>query len=118
MPIKLNHLHLKTEDPDGTAKFYEEVLGGRVTKRGGSGGYHMDLHGLELNISTKLKGQTRQQYFGMEHLSVYTDEYDKMYAMLKAKGIRILEEKGAGGKRAVYFEGPDGVQLEFIEKKF
>jgi hypothetical protein len=37
---------------------------------------------------------------------------------LKAQGINILEETTiSGGRRVCFFEGPDGVQLEFIEMK-
>jgi catechol 2,3-dioxygenase-like lactoylglutathione lyase family enzyme len=41
-----------------------------------------------------------------------------MIDCLKANGATILEETSiSGGRRVVFFEGPDGVQLEFIEKK-
>ena len=37
---------------------------------------------------------------------------------LKAPGINILEQTTiSGGRRVCFFEGPDGVQLEFIEMK-
>ena len=29
--LKLNHLHLKTNDPAKTAKFYVDILGARIT---------------------------------------------------------------------------------------
>jgi hypothetical protein len=41
-----------------------------------------------------------------------------MIDSLKANGATILEETSiSGDRRVVFFEGPDGVQLEFIEKK-
>ena len=33
MTLKLNHLHLKTEDPDKTAKFYVENLGAKIVRQ-------------------------------------------------------------------------------------
>lgn len=120
MAFKLNHLHLKTRDPQGTARFYEEVFGARITRQSPRGGFHLDLHGLELNVSTFVPTQAREQKYGMEHVSIYTDEYDRVRALLAARGVKILEElkaDGPQGKRCVFFEGPDGVQLEFIEKK-
>ena len=37
---------------------------------------------------------------------------------LKGQGIHILEQTVvSGGRRVCFFEGPDGVQLEFIEMK-
>ena len=43
---------------------------------------------------------------------------DKRVGELKAQGINILEQTTiSGGRRVCFFEGPDGVQLEFIEMK-
>ena len=54
----------------------------------------------------------------MEHIAIDTDELDTLVDKLKASGINILEETSIGGSRRVcFFEGPDGVQLEFIEMK-
>ena len=118
MSFKLNHLHLKTQDPEGVADFYVDVLGGRITNKSASGGYRVDLHGLSLNVTRFSETQTRQQKLGMEHIAIDSDEYDRVVAMLKARGVKILEETSvSGGKRACFFEGPDGVQLEFIEMK-
>ena len=30
MTLKLNHLHLKTRDPEKTAKFYVDTLGAKI----------------------------------------------------------------------------------------
>jgi predicted lactoylglutathione lyase len=47
-----------------------------------------------------------------------TDQLDTLVAKLKASGAKILEETVVTGNRRVcFFEGPDGVQLEFIEMK-
>jgi catechol 2,3-dioxygenase-like lactoylglutathione lyase family enzyme len=54
----------------------------------------------------------------MEHIAIDTDELDTLVDKLKAQGIPILEETSiGGGRRVCFFEGPDGVQLEFIEMK-
>lgn len=115
--FKLNHLHLKTPNPEQTAKFYTEVLGARITSSNPNG-FRVDLHGLPLNVTNILQNQHREQTLGMEHIAIDTDEFDALVARLKARGIKILEETVvAGGRRACFFEGPDGVQLEFIETK-
>jgi len=118
MTLKLNHLHLKTKDPENTARFYVDTLGARVVHRSASGTTRLDLHGLSLNVSGFLEQQTRQQKYGMEHIAIDTDELDALVEKLKAQGINILEETTvSGGRRVCFFEGPDGVQLEFIEMK-
>ena len=117
MTLKLNHLHLKTKDPAKTAKFYVDTLGAKIVSQSPNGGYRVDLHGLSLNISNFLE-QKREQKYGMEHIAIDTDELDVLIEKLKAQDIHILEETVvSGGRRVCFFEGPDGVQLEFIEMK-
>ncbi len=118
MALALNHLHLKTRDPDKTAKFYVEMLGAKIVSQSAKGGYRLDLHGLSLNVTKLNDDQKREQMYGMEHLAIDTDELDALVDKLQGQGIRILEQTTVGGGRRVcFFEGPDGVQLEFIEKK-
>jgi lactoylglutathione lyase len=118
MTLKLNHLHLKTKDPEKTAKFYVDTLGAKIVSQSPNGGYRLDLHGLSLNVSKFLASQTREQKYGMEHIAIDTDELDALVEKLKAQGINVLEQTVvSGGRRVCFFEGPDGVQLEFIEIK-
>lgn len=117
MPFKLNHLHLKTHDPEKTAQFYIDTLGATLVSRNPKGGLRINLHGLDLNVSQFLE-QSREQKLGMEHIAIDSDEYDSVVSKLRANKVRILEETVvSGGRRACFFEGPDGVQLEFIEMK-
>jgi lactoylglutathione lyase len=118
MTLKLNHLHLKTKDPDQTAKFYCDTLGATIVSKNPNGSYRLNLHGLDLNVSDFLTNQKREQKYGMEHIAIDTDELDSIVEKLKARGIHILEQTiVSGGRRVCFFEGPDGVQLEFIEMK-
>jgi len=118
MTLKLNHLHLKTKEPEKTAKFYVDTLGAKIVNQNPDGGYRLDLHGLSLNVTKFLETQKREQKYGMEHIAIDTDELDAIVQKLKAQGIHILEETVvSGGRRVCFFEGPDGVQLEFIEMK-
>jgi hypothetical protein len=70
-----------------------------------------------VNVSGFVETQTREQHYGMEHLAVDTDDYPATMATLRANGVKILEELVASGDRRVGFcEGPDGTQMEIIEK--
>src|SRR5262245_42234007 len=118
MSLKLNHLHIKTRDPEKTAQFYVDTFGARIISKSPRGGYRLDLLGLDLNITDFLGDQKREQKYGMEHIAIDTDELDSLVEKLKGKGIPILEQTVvSGGRRVCFFEGPDGVQLEFIEMK-
>jgi catechol 2,3-dioxygenase-like lactoylglutathione lyase family enzyme len=115
--LKFNHLHLKTRDPDKTVQFYVDTFGAKILNKNAQGGYRIDLQGLELNVS-KFLDQKREQKYGMEHIAIDTDELDALVEKLKGQGINILEQTVvSGGRRVCFFEGPDGVQLEFIEMK-
>src|SRR5689334_14491266 len=118
MTLKLNHLHLKTKDPEKTARFYVDTFGATIISKNARGGYRVNLLGLDLNISHFLDEQKREQKYGMEHIAIDTDELDTLVEKLKAQDIHILEQTVvSGGRRVCFFEGPDGVQLEFIEMK-
>jgi predicted enzyme related to lactoylglutathione lyase len=116
MAFKLNHVHLKTQDPQQTAKFDVENLGATMVSEIGTRGYRLDLHGLTLNVTTFVDDQTRQQVYGMEHFALNTDDLNGVVAKLKANGARVLEQMASGnGRRICFLDGPDGVQLEIIE---
>ena len=118
MAFQLNHVHLKTTDPKRTAQWYVDNLGATIVAELGANGYRLDLHGLSLNVTNMIASQTRKQLYGMEHIAIDTDEMEALVDKLKAGGVRILEETSiTGGRRVCFFEGPDGVQLEFIEMK-
>src|SRR2546425_9391716 len=84
MALQLNHVHLKTHDPDKTAQFYVETLGATIIGKAGTNGYRLDLHGLALNVTTFLESQTREQKYGMEHIAIDTDALDTLVEKLKA----------------------------------
>jgi catechol 2,3-dioxygenase-like lactoylglutathione lyase family enzyme len=116
MAFKMNHIHLKTPDPQKTAQFYVDTLGAKIVGEAGVNGLRLDLHGLGVNVTQIVDNQTREQKYGIEHIAVDTDDLDNVVAELKAGGARLLEElQGGGGRRVCFFEGPDGVQLEVVE---
>ena len=116
MSFKMNHIHLKTPDPQKTAQFYVDNLGAKIVGEVGSNGLRLDLHGLAMNVTGFIDTQTREQHYGVEHIAIDTDDLDNVVASLKANGTRVLEETTiAGGRRVCFFEGPDGVQLEVLE---
>lgn len=117
MALTLNHLHLKSPDPQKTAQFYIDTVGAKKVADIGDNGVRLDLHGLTMNVTKHIPTQTREQKYGMEHIAINTDDLTPLMDMLKANGAKILEETSVtGGRRVVFFEGPDGVQLEFIEE--
>ncbi len=118
MSFKLNHLHLKTPDPKQTADWYVANLGATIVSEAGNGGFRLDLHGLPLNVTGFIEGQTHDQVYGIEHIAIETDDINGTVEQLQASGAKMLEELDTGGKRRVYFfEGPQGVCLEVLESQ-
>jgi lactoylglutathione lyase len=122
MAFRINHLHLKTPDPKKTADFYVQYAGAKIAKESkrpdGSASYRLDLHGVELNVTPFLEDQELGQFYGLEHVAIDTNNFDGEVAKLKATGVKILEERVLpDGRRVCFFEGPEGVRLEFLEWK-
>ena len=116
MAFKLNHLHLKTPDPQETANWYVNNLGAKIVSETANGGFRLDLLGLPLNVTRFIDSQTHNQVYGIEHIAIDTDDIDGTVEQLKANGARVLEETNVGGGRRVcFFEGPQGVCLEVLE---
>jgi catechol 2,3-dioxygenase-like lactoylglutathione lyase family enzyme len=120
--FRINHLHLKTPDPKKTIDFYLEYLGAKVvserTSASGKKTYRLNLHGVELNVTDFLEEQKLEQFYGLEHVAIDTDNFDGEVNKIKSAGIKILEErKLPDGRRVCFFEGPQGVRLEFLEWK-
>jgi len=72
MTLAVNHVHLKTRDPKRTMQFYIDNFGATFVAEIGTRGYRVNLHGLTLNITTIVDGQTREQHHGIEHIALDT----------------------------------------------
>lgn len=122
MSFKVNHLHLKTPDPRTTAQWYVDYLGAKVVSErqspSGQPILRLDLHGVPLNVTGYIEGQRLEQHYGLEHVAVDTDDFDAQVEKIKASGAKILEERSLpDGRRVCFFEGPDGVRLEFLKMR-
>jgi catechol 2,3-dioxygenase-like lactoylglutathione lyase family enzyme len=117
MGIAVQHVHLKTRDPRQTMQFYVDNFGASLLAEIPGRGYRVNLHGLQLNITSLIAAQQHEQHYGIEHIAVETDDYPSTLARLKENGVKILEElEATGGRRVCFLEAPDGAQMEVIEK--
>lgn len=117
MTFAVQHVHLKTRDPQQTVQFYVDNFGATLKAEIPGRGFQVDLHGLQLNITTLIDVQKHEQHYGIEHMAVQTDDYPGTLAQLQKNGVRILEELPPNnGRRVCFVECPDGAQMEVIEK--
>ncbi|MFQ5849241.1 MAG: VOC family protein [Candidatus Binatia bacterium] len=122
MSYRVNHLHIKTPDPGRTARWYVDYLGAKVVSEkkspSGQATFRLDLHGIPLNVTGYIEGQRLEQHYGLEHVAVDTDNFAGEVEKIKASGAKILEERSLpDGRKVCFFEGPDGVRLEFLEMR-
>ncbi len=117
MTFRVNHLHFKTPDPKVTAQWYIDNLGAKITQKEGNG-FLLDLHGVPIRVSGFVEGQKLWQFYGLEHIALETDDMPGTVQQLKSDGARVLEERVVGdGRKVCFFEGPQGIRLEIIERR-
>ncbi len=122
MAFKVNHLHLKSPEPQKTVDWYVKHVGAKIvserTAPNGRTTYRLDLHGVPLSVTEFLEEQKLAQFYGLEHVAIDTDDFAAEVAKIKAAGIKILEERVLpDGRKVCFFEGPQGVRLEFLEMR-
>ena len=116
MTMEIGHVHIKTKDPKATCQFYIDNFGATMKREVPGRGFQLDLHGLQLNVTTIIPTQAHEQRLGIEHIAVQTDDYAGAIAKLRQSGARILEEMENNGRHVCFIEAPDGAQMELIEK--
>ncbi len=117
MAMEIGHVHIKTYDPKKTAQFYIDNFGATMKNEAANGNIQLDLHGLQLNVTTISAAQNRKQMMGIEHIALQTDDYAGAIATLKRNGAHIMLEQVSNGHHVAFIEAPDGAQMELIEKK-
>ena len=128
MQYPINHVHVRSADPHGSAAWYEkyfnaktlwarEIMPGTVT-------VSMEVGGpVRLNISSKPAGTSDERSaaelnrLGLEHFGFDVADLEAELARLAAAGVRIVLPLTATptGSRLAYIEGPDDVLIELVQ---
>lgn len=130
---KVDHIGIAVSNLEESIKFYQEVLG-------------LKLHGTETVEEQKVKvaflpiGDTEVELLeattldspiakfietkgqGVQHIAFRVDNIEAALDDMKAKGIRLIDEKpryGAGGARIAFLhpKSTNGVLIELCERK-
>ncbi len=120
MPIeRVGHVVIKMRDLDAAKGFYRDILGMKITdEREGFGvffrfqDYHHDIAVFKVNEDADAP---QQNQVGLAHVALVADSFDtvkEMYQRLKDHDVPIVRTVDHGITRSVYFQDPDGNELE------
>ena len=126
-----DHIHLRSPDPDATARFFETMFGAEVKRDIYPPG---TLYPGQMRIAMRVGGQTvliapphpdeptaaepHFPYFGLEHFGLTIDNLDEAVAELRLKGadIAIGPLTRSPGLRLAFIRGPQGLMIEIVER--
>jgi catechol 2,3-dioxygenase-like lactoylglutathione lyase family enzyme len=120
-----DHIHLRTTDPEATAKWYESMLGAEVIRTMQQGATRIDLRlgGANIFIAPVTAGDgvnppPTTPYRGLDHFGLTVTGIDAIAADLKAKGVEFTKEPTTirPGVRICFIRGPQGISIELLER--
>ena len=128
MAYRINHIHLKAQDPRKTAEWYVRafrfkilsdevrVFGDRFIRCTSEDG------GTPVNISGARSGETlgpgdASAHHGLEHFGCDSEDLEEDIARLEGLGATLLEGPILipGGRRVAFLQAPDDVRIELIQ---
>jgi len=120
-----DHIHLRTTDPEGTAQWYERMLGAEVIRSMQQGKPRIDLKlgGANIFIAPVTAGDGVNPppvtpYQGLDHFGLTVSGIDAIVAELKGKGVEFTREPTTvrPGVRVAFLRAPEGVSIELLDR--
>jgi catechol 2,3-dioxygenase-like lactoylglutathione lyase family enzyme len=119
---RLDHVVIAVSDWERSNRFYSEVLGAELVRRGGGYAYRLGEQQLNVHgprVDPYPLARTPVTPGGSDLCFVWPGTVEDAVAHLQRHGVEIeegpVERHGAlGGGRSVYFRDPDGSLLELI----
>jgi lactoylglutathione lyase len=122
MPIVTwDHIHLRSPDPEATAAWLQDILGGVIIR--GPGRIDVKLGGANVFIAPVTAGDGVNTppvtpYQGLDHFGLTVKDIDAVAAEIKAKGVEFTKEPTTirPGVRICFIRGPEGISVELLER--
>jgi lactoylglutathione lyase len=124
--FKYDHVHLRSPDPEETARYYEKMFGAEIIRSvqsDGRGRIDLDLGGLTVFIAKadpdKVGAPPEPPFQGLEHLGLAVHPIDEAVAELKKKGAEVTREPTTirPGVRIAFIRGPQNVHIELLDRQ-
>lgn len=117
--VTWDHIHLRSPDPEATARWFEEILGGQIVRSPGR--VDVKLGGADIFIAPLTDGVGAAPvtpHQGLDHFGVAVKEIDSVVAELKGKGVEFTTEPYniRPGIRICFIRGPQGISIELLER--
>jgi catechol 2,3-dioxygenase-like lactoylglutathione lyase family enzyme len=122
MPVVTwDHVHLRSPDPEATAAWLQDILGGEIVRAPGRlevnlGGARIFIAGLDGDGPVSPPPPHPHQ--GLDHFGLSVKDIDAVAAELKAKGVTFTREPTTirPGVRICFIRGPEGISVELLER--
>jgi lactoylglutathione lyase len=120
-----DHVHLRTPNPEETAKWFERMLGAQITRTMQQGTERIDLTVGGANVflapvkaGDGVNNPPTTPYQGLDHFGLTCTGIDAIAADLKAKGVEFTKEvtQARPGVRICFIRGPQGISIELLER--
>jgi catechol 2,3-dioxygenase-like lactoylglutathione lyase family enzyme len=120
-----DHIHLRSPDPEETARYYERMFGAEVirTMQGDKPRIDLKLGGTNIFIAPVAAGDgvnppPTTPYRGLDHFGLTVSGIDAIASDLKAKGVEFTKEPTTvrPGVRICFIRAPEGVSIELLDR--
>ena len=120
-----DHIHLRTPDPEATAKWFEAMFDAQVTRSTQAGKPRIDIKLGGANIFTALvepgdgvNAPPTTPYQGLDHFGFAVSGIDAIAADLKKKGVEFTKEPTVPrpGIKICFLKGPQGISIELLDR--
>jgi catechol 2,3-dioxygenase-like lactoylglutathione lyase family enzyme len=119
--VTWDHVHLRSPDPEATATWLHDILGGEIIR--GPGRIDVKLGGANVFIAPVASGDGVNSppvtpYQGLDHFGLTVKDIDAVAAEIKAKGVEFTREPTTirPGVRICFIRGPQGISIELLER--
>ena len=121
---KYDHIHLRSQKPLETAKYFAKMFGAKIIESiqtDGQPRIDLDINGLAIFIAEAehdLPLGPPDPHQGLDHFGFRVENLDLAAADLRSKGVEVVEEPAIvrPGMKIAFIRAPGDVRIELVER--